>query len=81
MRLLALMVLMAPLIAACANNHGTGVKRAAFTSREFGVAVSPRVTKAKYPPHGGGRALPPTPYVVRGVTYRPVAGPGYVATG
>ena len=81
MRLLALMVLMATLIAACANNHGTGVKRATFTSREFGVAVSPRVTKAKYPPHGGGRALPPNPYVVRGVTYKPVAGPGYVATG
>ncbi len=80
-RLLGLMLLLAPVIAACATNHGTGVKRKAFTSREFGVAVSPRVTTAKYPPHGGGRVLAPTPYKVRGVTYQPVDGPGYVQTG
>jgi rare lipoprotein A len=80
-RLLAMMLLLAPVIAACANNHGTGVKRKAFTSREFGVAVSPRVFTGKYPPHGGGRYLAANPYVVRGVTYRPVDGPGYVATG
>ena len=79
-RLLALMVLMAPVIAACANNHGH-VKRAAFTSKEFGVAVSPRVFTGKYPPRGGGRQMPANPYVVRGVTYKPVDGPGYVATG
>ena len=80
-RLLLLMLLLAPVIAACANNHGSGVKRAAFTSREFGVKVSPRVTTAKYPPHGGGRYMPQTPYVVRNVTYKPVDGPGYVAEG
>lgn len=80
-RLLALLLVLAPVIAACATNHGTGVKRKAFTSREFGVAVSPRVTTAKYPPRGGGRYLPNNPYVVRGVTYKPVDGPGYVATG
>ena len=74
------MVLMAPVIAACANNHGH-VKRAAFTSKEFGVAVSPRVFTGKYPPRGGGRQMPANPYVVRGVTYKPVDGPGYVATG
>lgn len=70
-----------PVLAACATNHGTGVKRAAFTSKEFGVSASPRVTKAKYPPHGGGRYLGTKPYVVRGVTYTPVEGPGYVARG
>lgn len=75
------MVLMAPVIAACANNHGSHVKRAAFTSKEFGVAVSPRVTTAKYPPRGGGRQMSGDAYVVRGVTYKPVDGPGYVATG
>lgn len=80
-RFLLLMLLVAPVLAACANNHGSGVKRAAFTSREFGVKVSPRVTTAKYPPHGGGRYMPATPYVVRNVTYQPVAGPGYVAEG
>jgi rare lipoprotein A len=79
-RLLALIVVMAPMIAACATNH-SHVKRAAFTSKEFGVAVSPRVTTAKYPPRGGGRVMPATPYVVRGKTYKPVDGPGYVETG
>lgn len=79
-RLLAIVLLLAPVIAACATNH-TGVKRKAFTSREFGVAVSPRVTTMKYPPRGGGRYMPNDPYVVRGVTYQPVDGPGYVATG
>lgn len=59
----------------------SGVKRGAFTSKEFGVAVSPRVTKAKYPPRGGGRELPLRSYVVRGKTYSPVEGPGYVERG
>jgi rare lipoprotein A len=45
-RLMAMVVLLAPVIAACATNHGSGVKRKAFTSREFGVAVSPRETTA-----------------------------------
>jgi rare lipoprotein A len=81
-RALALMLCVAPLLAACSSGVGTsGVKRAAFTSKEFGVGVSPRVTKAKYPPRGGGRELPLRPYKVRGVTYEPVAGPGYVETG
>lgn len=80
-RLLVLMLLLAPVIAACATNHGTGVKRKAFTSKEFGVAVSPRVTTAKFPPRGGGRYLSPNAYTVRGVSYQPVDGPGYVATG
>ena len=75
------MLLLAPVVAACATNHGSGVKRKAFTSREFGVAVSPRVTTMKYPPHGGGRHLANQTYKVRGVTYQTVDGPGYVATG
>lgn len=79
-RLAALALLIAPIIAACASNHSS-VKRGAFSSREFGVAVSPRVTKSKNPPHGGGRYLAGRSYVVRGVTYRPVDGPGYVARG
>lgn len=76
----ALTLLIVPLLAACAQNHAS-LHRKAFTSKEYGVAVSPRVTTAKYPPRGGGRYLSATPYVVRGVTYRPVDGPGYVATG
>lgn len=80
-RVAALIVCVAPVLAACATNSGSGVKRAAFTSKEYGVAVSPRVTTAKYPPHGGGRYLPNAPYVVKGKTYQPVDGPGYVERG
>ncbi len=75
------MLCVAPVLAACATNTTSGVKRAAFTSKEYGVAVSPRVTKAKYPPHGGGRYLSTKSYVVKGVTYTPVDGPGYVERG
>jgi rare lipoprotein A len=80
-RLLTVITLLS-LLAACGNGVGSsGVKRAAFSSKEFGVSVSPRVTKAKYPQRGGGRYLSLRPYVVRGVTYQPVEGPGYVARG
>ena len=82
LRLTVIAVLVAPLLAACGNGVGSsGVKRAAFSSKEFGVAVSPRVTRAKFPPRGGGRYLGSKPYVVAGVTYDPVEGPGYVARG
>jgi rare lipoprotein A len=86
LRVAAIAALVLPLLAACGGGGGggvgsSGVKRAAFTSAEFGVAVSPRVTQAKFPPRGGGRYLSPRPYVVRGVTYQPVEGPGYVARG
>ena len=82
-RLLALLLLTAPLLAACGvGGIGTsGVKRSAFTEKEFGVKSSPRVTATKYPPRGGGRVMPAKPYTVRNVTYQPVEGPGYVARG
>jgi rare lipoprotein A len=58
------------------------VKRAAFSSKEFGVAVSPRVTNAKNPPKGGGRYMVGKPYTVRGEVYEPIENPiGYVASG
>jgi rare lipoprotein A len=82
-RLVALMLLIAPVLAACGSGSvgSSGVKRAAFTSKEFGVKVSPRVTTTKYPARGGGRVMPLKPYTVRNVTYQPVEGPGYVARG
>lgn len=82
-RVAALMLLIAPVLAACSGSGigSSGVKRAAFTSKEFGVGVSPRVTKTKYPARGGGRVMPLKPYTVRGVTYQPVEGPGYVERG
>jgi rare lipoprotein A len=81
-RIFALLIVVAPVLAACSGGVGSsGVSRSAFTSKEFGVGVSPRVTKAKFPKRGGGRIMPEKPYVVRGVTYRPVSGPGYVERG
>jgi rare lipoprotein A len=82
-RLAALMLLIAPVLAACGSGSvgSSGVKRAAFTSKEFGVKVSPRVTTTKYPARGGGRVMPLKPYTVRNVTYQPIEGPGYVARG
>ena len=82
-RLLVLAALVAPIIAACgAGSSVPHVKRAAFPSKEFGVAVSPRVSKAKNPPKGGGRLLVGKAYTVRGKTYTPLADPtGYVASG
>ncbi len=82
-RAAALVLFTVPVLAACsAGGVGhSGVKRAAFSEKEFGVKSSPRVTKAKYPARGGGRVMPLKPYTVRGVTYQPVEGPGYVETG
>ena len=83
-RLLALAVLLAPVVAACSSDGGgvPHIKRAAFSSKEFGVAVSPRVTNAKNPPKGGGRYLVGKPYTVRGEVYEPIENPiGYVASG
>ncbi|HQZ13720.1 MAG TPA: septal ring lytic transglycosylase RlpA family protein [Devosia sp.] len=82
-RLAALSLFLAPLVVACGSGSigDSGVKRNAFTSKEFGVAVSPRMSKAKFPPRGGGREMPLKPYKVAGKTYTPVAGPGYVERG
>ncbi|SMQ64642.1 rare lipoprotein A [Devosia lucknowensis] len=83
-RVIGLSALLMPMIAACATGGGLGatVKRAAFTSSEYGVAVSPRVTSNPNPPRGGGRYQVGKPYTVRGVTYVPQENPtGYSSTG
>ena len=81
-RYVALATLIAPMIAACASG-GTGatVKRAAFTSSEYGVGVSPRVSRSANPPKGGGRYQVGKPYTVRGKVYTPAEQPDYVASG
>ncbi|MDR3470838.1 MAG: septal ring lytic transglycosylase RlpA family protein [Devosia sp.] len=80
-RFLGLMALLGPLLAACASNphhHGRG----AFSSREFGVPASRRVTNNPNPPHGGGIAMVGDPYKVHGQWYKPKANPvGYNVTG
>lgn len=84
-RLIVLGALLAPMVAACGGGGGglgATVKRAAFTSKEYGVAVSPRVTRDPNPPKGGGRYLVGKPYTVRGKVYTPEANPqGYAAQG
>lgn len=83
-RLLILGLMLAPVVAACSSDgfNVPHVKRGAFTSKEFGVKASPRVTNAKNPPKGGGRYLVGQPYVVRGETYEPLANPiGYAESG
>jgi len=82
-RLFALAVLLVPVIAACGGVGGLGatVKRSAFTSSEYGVASSPRVTTNPNPPKGGGRYQVGKPYTVRGRTYTPQEDPSYVAMG
>jgi len=81
-RVLALAALVAPMLAACmGGNVGPTVKRGAFTSKEYGVAVSPRVTTDPNPPRGGGRYQVGQPYTVRGKTYVPQHDPDYSASG
>lgn len=83
MRLLVVACLVAPMLAACGGgNTGAKVKRAAFSSKEYGVSVSPRVTRDPNPPKGGGRYLVGKPYKVRGEVYTPQANPeGYTDYG
>ena len=82
-RLAVLVAVLGPLLAACGSGgYGAKVKRAAFSSKEYGVGVSPRVTTNPNPPRGGGRQLVGGPYTVRGKVYTPQADPtGYVAQG
>lgn len=83
-RFVVLAALVAPMLAACGGGGSLGakVKRSAFTSKEYGVAVSPRVTRNPNPPKGGGRYLVGKPYTVRGQVYTPQANPaGYADSG
>ena len=80
-RFLGAMAVLAPLLAACAttpHHHG----RSIFSSKEFGVPASRRVTNDPNPPHGGGISMVGQPYVVHGQWYTPKANPvGYNETG
>lgn len=86
-RLGAILAIVAPMVAACGfgflGGGGTNatVKRGTFSSKEFGVSASPRVTTAAHPRKGGGRYLVGNPYTVRGRTYVPREQPNYVETG
>lgn len=81
-RVLAILLAIAPFVAACGpSGTGATVRRAAFTSDEFGVKVSPRVTNSANPRKGGGRYLVGKPYQVRGKWYTPEENPSYTGQG
>jgi len=70
------LALLGPLLAGCATHPHHG--RALFSSKEFGVPASKRVTSNPNPPHGGGIAMVGQPYQVHGEWYTPKANPvGY----
>ena len=52
-----------------------------FSSAEYGVKASPRVTDRKIVRKGGGREQVGKPYKVRGIWYYPKDQPGYVKSG
>lgn len=52
-----------------------------FSSSMFGVAASPRVTRLKKVPKGGGRDQVGKPYMVKGKWYYPKEEPGYAKSG
>lgn len=52
-----------------------------FSSSIFGVKASPRMTRSKTVPKGGGRDQTGQPYKVRGKWYYPKEEPGYVKSG
>ena len=79
--LVALAALLGPMLAACGGGLGATVKRSAFSSKEYGVSSSPRVTNNPNPPKGGGRYQVGKPYTVRGKLYVPQEDPNYVASG
>lgn len=80
-RLALLAMVLGPVLAACGGGTGASIKRAAFSSKEFGVSVSPRVTNNPHPPRGGGRHLLGKPYTVRSTVYTPADQPDYIAQG
>jgi rare lipoprotein A len=82
-QLAGLLLCASQVLVACGGPTGLGatVTRSAFTSEEYGVNVSPRVTNDPNPPRGGGRYQVGQPYVVRGTTYTPQEDPDYVAQG
>ncbi|MEZ5872043.1 MAG: septal ring lytic transglycosylase RlpA family protein [Nitratireductor sp.] len=52
-----------------------------FSSAEYGVKGSPRVTEARNVPKGGGRYQVGKPYKIKGKWYKPAEDPQYAATG
>ncbi|MEQ8481436.1 MAG: septal ring lytic transglycosylase RlpA family protein [Hoeflea sp.] len=75
-------------MAGCASSTGSGGSdtshintKTKFSTAEYGVEASPRITSAKRPKKGGGRSMIGKPYRVRGKWYTPKEEPGYDRAG
>lgn len=84
---LGLVMCSALVLSACQSSSSTHQELAPeddapiFSSKIFGVKASPRVTRLKAVPKGGGRDQIGKPYKVKGKWYYPKEEPGYVKTG
>ncbi len=70
-----------PLLAGCGDMSSLINTKTKFSSAEYGVKASPRVTTSRHVPKGGGRYQVGQPYKVAGKWYTPKDDPGYDATG
>lgn len=86
---MAMAMLLALGLAGCSSTSGPKNKsdtshintKSKFSVSEYGVAASPRMTTAKRPKKGGGRAMVGKPYRVRGKWYTPKEEPDYDRAG
>lgn len=75
---LALLALVLPVaLSGCATDRAHVNDRVKFSTSAYGAAASPRVTRSRNVPRGGGRALVGRPYKIRGRWYEPKLEPGY----
>ena len=86
-KFVALSLVVLPLLAACGNGGGLFGKKSnintttKFSSSEYGVAASKRVTTSSKVKKGGGRAQVGKPYKVAGKWYTPKVDENYDKTG
>jgi len=81
-RLLGLALLAAPLLSACGGFKFADINnKTKFSSSEYGVAASRRLTTSRDVPKGGGRYQVGKPYRVAGKWYTPKEDPWYSRSG
>ncbi|WP_051213769.1 septal ring lytic transglycosylase RlpA family protein [Maritalea myrionectae] len=84
-RAIAALVISLPVLAACGNSSSWLSKnintKTKFSSSEYGVAASPRLTTGSKVRKGGGRYQVGKPYKVAGRWYRPQEDPNYDSVG
>lgn len=84
-RTIAALIISVPLLAACGNSGSWSSKnintKTKFTSSEYGVSASPRLTTSSKVRKGGGRYQVGKPYKVAGKWYHPKDDPGYDSVG